>query len=196
MKEKENLEKYYSFVRLSRALVQGIENYQDLYMASVFIRNGIFSLPSIKSGLISKNALKLKANKRTPEHFYGRTESALRLIKEITENTNRSDEAIIAFLKSRSRIHYVTQDENMTLRTYNKENPNVHWRKAYQDCGVELVKYIPQSPKKYVYFVDDIEYNSINDVAKAYNIGVSGAYNRFVSKSKNYKNWIKEKIHE
>ena len=116
-------ERYYSLVRIARAMVLGIQDEVDLRTAVNCLMNGIFKLPSVKTGLVSREALKLRSNKRTPEHFFGRTESAERLIKELKENPNRSDKAIVAFLKSRARVHFVTKSQNMVLRSYSKKNP-------------------------------------------------------------------------
>ena len=184
-----NDERYYSLVRIARAMVLGIQDEVDLRTAINCLMNGIFKLPSIKTGLASQEALKLPSNKRTPEHFYGRTESAERLIKELKENPDRSDKAIVAFLKSRARIHYVTKSENMALRTYSKKNPKTHWRKSYRECGIDLVEFAVIKKQKYVYMVDDVVYNTLKEAATIYRISVEGARNRFF-KAKKYPNWI------
>lgn len=182
-------ERYYSLVRIARAMVLGIQDEVDLRTAVNCLMNGIFKLPSVKTGLVSREALKLRSNKRTPEHFFGRTDSAERLIKELKENPNRSDKAIVAFLKSRARIHYVTKSENMALRTYSKKNPKTHWRKAYRECCSELVRCEMRTKKKYVYFIDNVEYNKLRDVADAFNITPEAARHRFF-KSKKFSTWI------
>lgn len=187
-------EKYYSLVKITRAMVLGIQNETDLRTAINCIMNGIFKLPPIKTGLVSLEALKLPSNKRTPEHFHGRTASSERLIKELIKNPNRSDKAIVAFLKSRSRIHYVTKAENMSLRSYNKINPNALWRQSYRECDIELVPNV--KAKKYVYIIHGLVYNSIKEVAYLWDISVGTAYQRFVSTSKNYSEWIKEKSND
>lgn len=186
-------ERYYSLIRIARALVLGIQNETDFRTAVNCLMNGIFKLPSIKTGLASLEALKLPSNKRTPEHFYGRTASAERLIKELIGNPNRSDKAIVAFLKSRSRIHYVTKAENMLLRSYNKINPNALWRNAYRECSIELVEI---KAKKCVYIIHGSVYNNIKEVAHVWNISEGAAYQRFNSTSKNYREWIKEKTND
>jgi hypothetical protein len=186
-------ERYYSLVRIARAMVLGIQDEDDLRTAINCLMNGIFKLPSIKTGFASQEALKLPSNKRTPEHFYGRTESAERLIKELKENPDRSDKAIVAFLKSRSRIHYVTKSENMALRTYSKKNPKKHWRKAYRECCSELVKYEMRIKKKYVYFVDDVEYNKLREVADTFNLSIEAVRYRFF-KSDKYSTWIAKEV--
>lgn len=174
-------------------MVLGIQNETDVRTAINCLMNGIFKLPSNKTGLASLAALKLPSNKRTPEHFYGRTASAERLIKELMKNPNRSDKAIVAFLKSRARIHYVTKAENMALRSYNKIKPKALWREAYRECGVELVELPVGRAQKYVYIVDDVVYNTIKDAADAYNISYEAARNRFF-KAKKFPNWIAKEL--
>ena len=183
-------EKYYSLVRITRSMVLGIQNEVDFRTAVNCLMNGIFKLPSIKTGLVSKEALNLPSNKRTPEHFYGRTESAKRFIKEIKENPNRSDSVLVMFLKSRSRIHYVTKTENMALRSYSKKNPKTHWRKAYRDCGIELVKNVVQTNQKYVYKIEEVIYNNVKDILDKYDINYSTLYSRCNAKRK-WQNWNK-----
>lgn len=182
-------ERYYSLVRVSRSMVLGIQNEIDLRTAINCLMNGIFKLPPIKSGLTTRAALELPKDKRTPEHFYGRTESATRLIKELIENPSRSDKALVAFLKSRARIHYATKKENMDLRSYMKKNPRDHWRKAYQACCSELVECKYNTNKKRLYVVDDTVYNTVKEAAIAHNLSIEGARNRFM-KSKKFPNWL------
>lgn len=177
-------------------MVLGIQSETDRRTAINCLMNGIFKLPSTKTGLVSKSALELPQNKRTPEHFYGRTESAERLIKELLQNPNRSDKAIASFLKSRSRIHYVTKAENMALRSYNKKNPTVHWREAYRQCNVELVELVSLKTgrkSKYIYTIDGVVYNTLKDVASNYGISIEGARSRFF-KSKKFPNWIAKEL--
>lgn len=186
-------ERYYSLVRIARAMVLGIQDEVDLRTAVNCLMNGIFKLPSVKTGLVSREALKLRSNKRTPEHFFGRTESAERLIKELKENPNRSDKAIVAFLKSRARVHFVTKSQNMVLRSYSKKNPKTHWRKAYRECSIELIEFEVRKNKKHVYMVDDVVYNTINEAATVHNISYNTARNRFF-KAKKFQNWIAKEL--
>lgn len=188
-------EDFYSVVKLSKSLVKKAKTKIDEKYMIAMIRNAIFSLPYVYTGLISKEALELKSGKRTKEHFYGRTESAKRLVREIKTNPKRSNEALVAFLKSRSRVHKVTSKQNNLLKQYNTKNPGTHWRKAYRDCGIELVKQAvnTKSVKRYVYFVGNTEYRSIADVAAEYCISIEGARYRFF-KSKNHPHWRAELI--
>lgn len=188
-------EDFYSLVKLAKVLAQKSKTETDEKYMICMIRNAIFSLPSVYTRLISKEALELKDDKRTKEHFYSRNESAKRLVYEIRNNPKRSNDALVAFLKSRSRVHKVTGKQNNLLKQYNKKNPGVHWRKAYKDCNIELINHIikKDNNKKYNYYVGNTEYKSISDVAAHYGISIDGARYRFF-KSKNHPHWRAELI--
>lgn len=164
-----NEDKYRALVKQSRRLVQPGDTEADEKIAIGMIMNSLFQLPSIFSGYVSEKASKLPVGKMTPEHFYGRTESAKRLVKEIKENPNRSNKSLIKFIKSRCRIHRVTSAENTVLRSYNTANPNTHWRKAYKEVGIVLVNYEKQT-QKYVYIIDGVVYNEIKVIREKYDI--------------------------
>lgn len=178
---------YSEFVRIVRTLVPMINNEDSEKIIVSMIRNEIFRLPNILTGMISVEAANLPWNKRTKEHFFGRTESAKRLIRELQRNPNRSDRAIIAFLKSRSRVHQVTGEQNQALKSYNQKNPGVHHTKAYAECNVVLIK--SERKRKYVYIVDDVEYNALQQVADEYGLSLEGARYRF-TKSKKFPTWV------
>lgn len=188
-------DEFYTLVKLAKVLSKKIKNKTSEKYVIIMIRNAIFALPSVYTGLISKEALELKWNKRTKEHFYGRTESARRLIYEIQTNPGRSDEALVAFLKSRSRVHKVTAKQNNDLKQYNLKNPGIHWRKAYRDCGIDLIKQDLKSLKsqKYVYFIGNTEYKSISDITEEFNLSSEGARFRFF-RSNNFPDWKAEVI--
>ena len=199
---------YASFVKMARVLVSSIQNETDEKIIVSMLMSGIFRLPSKFTRLVSIEAAELKYAKRTPEHFYGRTDSAKRLVKELKNNPIRSDKAIIAFIKSRCRVHQVTKEQNNILKAYNIKNPNVHWRQAYADCSIILkpiekgiytntngiTTRIKTSPK-YIWTVDGITYNSLKEIASKYNITVEGARFRFFkAKSQEYATWIAKRF--
>jgi hypothetical protein len=190
-------QEFHSVVKLAKLLAKKTKNKTDEKYMIIMIRNAIFSLPSVYTGLISEEALELPYDKRTKEHFYGRTESAKRLVHEIKTNPKRSEKALILFLKSRSRVHKVTAKQNNLLKQYNKKNPGIHWRKAYKDCGIDLLKQDinTKNGKRYAYFIGSTEYKSIADVAEDYGISISGAsYRFFKSVSHNHSHWKAELI--
>lgn len=174
---------YLSFIKLARVMANAIENEVDEKNVIGMFMNQFFRLPSIFTGLVSQEAAKMKASERTPEHFYGRTESAQRLLKELRKNPCRSDAALMAFVKSRCRIHRVTSKENNQLKAYHKINPNAHWRKAYVDCQILLQPHEKQN-QKYVYKVNDVVYNNITELLNEYNIDRPTLASRCKSKRK------------
>ena len=190
--EKQSREsEYLEFARIVKSLVPMINNKDSEKIIISMIRNEIFALPNILTGMVSVEAANLSWNKRTKEHFFGRTKSAKRLIRELQRNPNRSDRAIVAFLKSRGRVHQVTQKQNEDLKSYNKKNPDAHPNKAYAECNVILIK--SERKRKYVYIVDDIEYNTLQQVADEYGLSLEGARYRF-TKSKKFPTWIKKEL--
>jgi hypothetical protein len=178
-----NEAKYIAFVKQVRRLVQPGDTEADEKIAIGMIMNSLFQLPGIFSGYISEKASKLPIGKTTPEHFYGRTESAKRLVKEIKENPGRSDKALIKFIKSRCRIHRVTSDENNSLKAFNLANPNTHWRNAYKELGIVLIRYERQT-QKYVYSIDGVVYNETKAVLKKYDINYKTLVQRCNAKKK------------
>lgn len=187
VKRKDRGTEYVEFVRIVRALVPLIYDEVSEKLVVSIIRGQIFHLPDILTGMISIEALDLDWNRRIKEHFYSRTESAKRLIRELIQNPNRSDAALVAFVKSRCRVHQVTSKQNEDLKAYHKINPNTHWRKAYAECGIVLVPH--ERKRKYIYKVDDVEYNTLQEVADKFNLSLEGARYRFF-KSKKFPKWV------
>jgi hypothetical protein len=181
---------YAEFVRIVRALVPLIRDDVSEKLVVSMIRGQIFHLPDILTGMVSVEALELDWNKRTKEHFYGRTESAKRLVREISQNPKRSDATLVAFVKSRCRVHQVTSKQNEDLKAYNKLNPNTHWRKAYAECGITLVLAVRK--QKYVYTIDNVVYSNLQEVANKFNMSVEGVRRRF--KSDKYITWIAKEV--
>ena len=182
---------YVEFVRIVRVLVPLIHDDVSEKLIVSMIRGQLFHLPDILTGMVSIEAQDLEWNKRTKEHFYGRTESARRLIQEIKQNPARSDTALVAFVKSRCRVHQVTSKQNQDLKTYHSLNPNAHWRKAYAACGITLIK--PERKQKYIYFIDGVAYNSLQEIADNHNLSLEGARSRFF-KAKKFPTWIAKEV--
>ena len=176
-------EEYLSFIKIARVMATCIENDVDKKTVISMFMNHFFRLPAIFTGFVSEDASLLKSAARTPEHFYGRTESAKRLLKELKERPHRSDAALLAFVKSRCRVHKVTSDENNRLKRYFAENPGHHWRRGYAAERVILQPHKKQN-QKYVYKVDDIVYDNITDLLNKYSINRSTLASRCKSKTK------------
>jgi hypothetical protein len=179
-----NEDKYRALVKLARRLIQPGDTELEEKVALGMIMNSIFQMPSIFTGYVSEQASKMPINKTTPEHFYGRTETARRLIKEIKENPNRSDKALVKFVKSRCRVNRVTSAENITLKSYNSANPNTFWKKSYSALGITLVPY-KRKTQKYVYSIDGVVYNETIVVLEKYGIN----YNTLLQRCNAKKKW-------
>ena len=77
----------------------------------------------------------------------------------------------------------------MILRNYD----HLHWTKAYKAAGIKLVPFVPRN-KKYVYNIAGIEYNSIQEPAKQFDITPEVARYRVNSTSAKWSDWNKVKI--
>lgn len=138
--------------------------------------------PANQNKMISTKANELPASKRCKEHYFGRKASADLIFYQIDKGVSK--ERLIAIIKSRSRVHLTTSQENMLLRNYS----HLHWREAYRQADIQL---IPYHRNKYVYIVDGIEYNDMNEVTKKFNISNAAAAARFTSQAKKgkYQGW-------
>jgi hypothetical protein len=183
------MSKYESLARIAVAAYESHkDNDEDFKFVTGLIAEGLHRTPPIHTGLISEEcANRNKGDRKTKEHYFGRLESAKVIMDQIAKN--KSFDRIIAVVKSRSRVHYTTPEENTRLKNYG----HLFWREAYRRAGINLIPYVKKN-KKYVYIIEDVVYNSINDVAKKYSIQPATAYNRVVSKSKNFKEWKREEI--
>jgi len=159
----------------------------ELLFVTGLIAEGIHRMKPIHTGLISEAANK-KGVKICKEHYFGRLASAKLIMKKIAEG-KWTDERLVRLIKSRSRVHYTTSEENQILRNYD----HLYWTKAYKAAGIKLVPFVPRN-KKYVYIIDGVEYNSIQEAAKKYDITPSVAVYRCNSKSKRWVKWGRVKI--
>lgn len=160
---------------------------EHLQFVTGLIAEGLHRMKPIHTGLISEAANK-KGVKICKEHYFGRLASAKLIMKKIAER-KWSDKRLVQFIKSRSRVHYTTSQENTILRNYD----HLYWTKAYAAAGIKLVPFVPRN-KKYVYNIDGIVYNSIHDAAQKYNITTANVRYRADSKSKKWTEWKKVKI--
>lgn len=127
-----------SLIRMARAMVCSISDETDRKVVIGMLTDGIFQREQISTGLASKEANLLPAVNQTKEHFYGRKQTATQLVDMLTENQDLTDEELLDFLVERSKVHHVTKKQNMKLRKYTTDNPNVTWEEAYAMCGVIL----------------------------------------------------------
>lgn len=114
--------------------------YEERYIVAI-IKEILHCTPAIPTGLASSEAAQLPIKKLSKDHFYGRTRSARTIIRylELGIFSLEKIDRLEAFIKSRSRVHFVTQSQNKTLATRDR-NPG-HWSKLYEKSGIELVPY-------------------------------------------------------
>lgn len=176
----------------ARAMIDNYNLYKDepelLRMMTGLFAEGLHRQRAIHTGLISEAAAnRPKGAKVCKEHFFGRTASAKKIFEQIAKG--KSVNRITCLIKSRSRVHYTTSAENMTLLKFDQ----LHWREAYRQASIKLIPYVKRN-HKYVYIVNSTVYNNISDVAKEFNLSNAGAAYRFTSKSKKWKGWKRDKI--
>ena len=178
-----------AFVKIIKILHKNCTNETEKEVAIKFIVDYLHHLPIIFTGLVSEDANKLPYNKMTNDHFFSRTQTAKKIF-DFLDKKEFSDNRLALFIQSRCRVHKITKKENMDLRKImnNKKNTNIHWREAYKNLGINLVQYVNKS-KKYVYNIEDLEYNSISEISRIYKISTSTVYYRCNSKSEKFKNW-------
>ena len=146
---------------------------------------GIFRVPSVQSGWISKKALakKEKNSKYTPtkEHYFGRKASANVIFEQIAQG--KSIARIRDIILSRSRVHFTTSQENEKL----KKHSHLPWRQAYAKCGIELVPYEGRKIKKIS--IDGVIYESAKEVSDEFGISLAYVYQRMTGKIKKWSHW-------
>ncbi len=95
----------------------------------------------VPSGMASSEASFLKPKKYSIDHYFGRTRSAHAIVRLLDKGILSKDkpERFVAFIKSRSRVHYVTKSQNKALSSRDP-NPG-HWSNLYKKAGIRLVPY-------------------------------------------------------
>lgn len=138
-----------SLIKMARLMAAGIENEVDKKVAIGLITDGIFQRKHYHTGKASVEANNLPPKKSaTKEHFYGRKKTATDLIEMLISTPTLSDDFLFSYVSERCQVHSVTKDQNMALRTYTKENPNVTWEEAYAACKIILEEKIDRRKKK------------------------------------------------
>lgn len=175
---------------IAKSLYNSFKDQQEtLDFATGLVAEGLHRLKPKHTGLIS-----VKANhpgvKICKEHFFGRLASAKKLMQKIAEG-KWTDDRLVQFIDSRSRVHYTTSDENQRLRNYD----HLHWREAYRQAGIQLVQFAPRREQKYVYNIDGMAYN-VADAAKKYNCTKAVVLYRCNSKSKKWTKWQRKNVNE
>ena len=175
---------------LARIAFSNAKHLKDDLLALKFmtglIAEGLHRMRFIHTGLVSE-AASVRGVKICKEHFFGRQRSAEIIMDQIAKG--KSFERIVALIKSRSRVHYTTAKENMRLREYS----DIHWKKAYELAGIKLIPF-ERRGNKYVYKVEGICYNSLSDIADAYNLDEKIVKRNCTSLAKKWKEWNRERI--
>jgi hypothetical protein len=155
--------------------------------ATGLIAEGLHRVTPIHTGLISEEANR-PGVKICKEHFFGRLNSAKLLMKKIGEG-KWSRSRLLAFVKSRSRVHYTTSGENQRL----KKQGHLHWRAAYKAANIRLVKFTSRRVEKHVYDIDGVVYNTKSALEK-YAITKNALNYRCGKTSKKWSQWKKVKL--
>ncbi len=168
----------------------------ERHMAIGLIRNGIFDCPAIDSGLVSEKGQHLKKSELTKEHFHPRQASAFKMFEMLDAGATFDD--LVAFIKKVCQVNYVTNEENIALKPYQKLGSGYDtWEEQYDAVGIKLVPYVRKKPirkQKHVYIINDIEYKSSKEAADANSCKIQDVYNRCKSQSKKYVSWIRKEI--
>jgi hypothetical protein len=182
------MSRYKLLLDVAKANYNAFKNCPDEFaFVTGLIAEGIHRMKPIHTGLISEEANRAGV-KICREHFFGRLGSAKLLMKKIAEG-RWSDDRLVAFIQSRSRVHYTTSAENQRLKNYD----HLHWRAAYKQAGICLVDFSPRRKKKYIYNIDGMVYN-VDAAAEKYGITNATVLYRCNSNSKKWANWKKVKL--
>lgn len=153
------------------------------------IRNQIWELAEIYTGYCSQEAVDY--NQYTSEHIFPRQKSAELIINALLNGKNFSVKRLTALLMSRSRVHYVTSDENRRLIPAQKFD-SYRWRSAYRENNIELVLdgNTHRKNKQRSFIVDGLRYETYHDVIEHYSdLVYSQVYYRCNSTSKKWSGW-------
>lgn len=105
------------------------------------IKEILFCTPAIPTGFVSETASQLPYSKITRDHYFSRTRTARRILELMRKGilSKKNLPRFEAFLKSRSRVHYITPEENR--RMIRTSQTVRHWKFEYEEAGIKLIKY-------------------------------------------------------
>lgn len=184
--------KYMAAVMIAKALAPLYDQGDhDLNKQIEFtVGNSIFKAPNIftgKSTVAAQYVLRpgIAGRAATWEHIWGRSLSAVTLIKQIKRG--RSDKFLKTLVKSRARVNIALREENQLLKPYqnnsvlSKRHPNI----VYAAAGLQLVDYV--GPK--LYNIEGVIYDDRNAVMKKYDINSKTLTYRLTTPSKCWSDW-------
>lgn len=191
-------ERYLEAAREIHACVDGLKAAGLAYNEATanrfagIIAEWIFRCPEIHSGLISEEGMKQKTP--TSDHYFGRKSSGVLVYKKILQG--HSVERIAMIIASRSRVHYVSSQENTRLKQFDNKKlikPKARILEEYSLAVSQMVPFKPRRKQKYVYIINEIEYNSAKEAAKANGCSIDVLNNRcLVDKRGNYPDWSRK----
>lgn len=193
-------ERYLEAAREIHACVDGLKaaglayNSDTANRFSGIIAEWIFRCPEIHSGLISEQGIGQKVP--TSDHYFGRKSSGVLVYQKIL--AGHSVERIAAIIASRSRVHYVSNQENTLLKKF--DNKKLIKSKArileeYELAGINLVQYTRRRKQKYVYTINGIEYNSAKEASAALFCDIQTLNNRCLKdKRGKFPTWIRNEV--
>lgn len=196
-KKLSNQEKWQRNLRAARMIracvdgliAEGIADDDDVANEfSGIIAEWIFRNPVRHSGYISREAMD-SWKTPTDDHYFGRKSSGILVYRYA--RAGASIKRIAYIIASRSRCHQVTSEENTLLKAFDCRSllkTKTQIASEYEAASIHLVKKI-----KTVYIIDGIEYDTLSDVARAWDITLPTVKNRIYNdKRGNYPTWKSE----
>ena len=182
--------KYTGLAKLAKVLHDGCGSNDDLRKQAIgLVCDGIHQAPPIPTGMVSIKGKDRNISALTKEHFFSRKLTARKIFDAFDKG--RSIQYVTRLIMSRSRVHYVTKEENINLIKYQHNTSIRTWREEYRSAGIELVPYEKKS-SKYMYKVGETVYNNPKDAANDLNVDAAVVVYRATSKSKKWSQWTRE----
>lgn len=149
------------FERHARMWISAVNSTDDLSFhkdVANYIRNFIHDVGQRTTGLVSEEAMKLKASQRCKEHFHSRLAVGLAIVDKIRRGIYKDDprsiRRIYLTIFSACRVHNTTSEENRRLAVIQNDpaTKDLNWRRQYKLAGVRLVD------TNSVYVIDQTKY--------------------------------------
>jgi len=177
-----------SVAKMAKVLHENADQVGNDKIITHAIAEALFQAGPIHSGLMSKECKNLPAAKMTNEHFFPRKKSADLIMEQVKKG--KSVNRITNIILSRTRVHRVTSTQNHYLRKFQGGN-YTNWQEEYAAAGIELIPF--ERKNAYTYTVEGEQFSTLGEAAEKYGLTPDGARYRFVSKSKKFSNWKREK---
>lgn len=178
-----------SLAKMAKVLYENSASIDNDKIITHAIAEALFQAGPIYSGLMSKECKDLPAAKMTNEHFFPRKRSADLIMDQIKKG--KSVKRITNIALSRTRVHRVTPAQNQYLRKFQNAGYS-NWQQEYAAANIELIPY--ERKNAYTYIVEGQQYNSLQEIAKKYNMTPDGARYRVLSKSNKFTDWNRKKL--